>query len=67
MVGDVSGKGLAAAVQTALIKFTLRAFALENPAPGETLSRLNRAVVAQDALTGFVTLCFVVLDPAPEG
>ncbi len=64
MVGDVSGKGLAAAVQTALVKFTLRGFAAEGPAPGDTLSRLNRALLAQGALSGFVTLCFVVLDPA---
>jgi PAS domain S-box-containing protein len=63
VVGDVSGKGLAAAVQTALVKFTLRGFAGEDPTPGRALTRLNHAVVSQNALTGFVTLCFVVLDP----
>ncbi len=31
VMADVSGKGLKAAVQTAMLKYTLRGFALENP------------------------------------
>ncbi len=40
-VGDVSGKGLAAAASTAEIKYALRAFARENLDPKTTLERLN--------------------------
>jgi len=64
VVGDVSGKGLDAAVQTALVKFTLRAFAGEDPAPARTLERVNRALLAHRTRTGFTTLCFVVFDAA---
>ncbi len=56
IVGDVSGKGLAAAVQVATIKYSLR-FALYN---GRTVSgpviTLNRTLADHDLLTGFATL-----------
>jgi PAS domain S-box-containing protein len=41
VVGDVSGKGLAAAARTAEVKYALRAFLRESPDPGRALSRLN--------------------------
>lgn len=41
IVGDVSGKGLAAAARTAEVKYALRAFLREAPAPARALSRLN--------------------------
>lgn len=41
VVGDVSGKGLAAAGHTAEIKYALRAFLHAFPDPGEALSHLN--------------------------
>ena len=47
-VGDVCGRGLQAAVETALLRYTLRAYAQEG-SPGEALSRLNSALLAQDA------------------
>ena len=42
-MADVSGKGLKAAVQTAMLKYTLRGFALENPgcARSGDLARVN--------------------------
>jgi PAS domain S-box-containing protein len=40
-IGDVTGKGLAAATRTAEIKFALRAFAQEYPGPAEVTARLN--------------------------
>ena len=41
VVGDVSGKGLAAAEMTAQIKYALRAFLRESVSPGLALARLN--------------------------
>nr|MDQ2687651.1 PAS domain S-box protein [Armatimonadota bacterium] len=42
VVGDIPGKGLAAATYTAEVKFSLRAFLREYPDPAAALSRLNR-------------------------
>ena len=41
VVGDVTGKGLAAATHTAEVKYALRAILHEHPAPTSALSRLN--------------------------
>ncbi len=41
VVGDVTGKGLAAATHTAEVKYALRAILHEHPAPASALSRLN--------------------------
>ncbi len=64
VMADVSGKGLAAAVQTALLKYTLRGFALEAPdAPAEVLARLNDVLCSpMSSHDGFVTLFYGVLD-----
>lgn len=42
VVGDVTGKGLAAATHTAEVKFALRAILHEHPEPSRALGRLNR-------------------------
>lgn len=41
VVGDVTGKGLGAAIHTAEVKFALRAFLHEHPNPSQALQRLN--------------------------
>lgn len=41
VVGDVTGKGLAAAARTAEVKFALRAYLKESADPAEALTRLN--------------------------
>jgi serine phosphatase RsbU (regulator of sigma subunit) len=41
IVGDVAGKGLAAAARTAEIKFTLRTFLRENHDPATAIKRVN--------------------------
>jgi serine phosphatase RsbU (regulator of sigma subunit) len=41
VVGDVTGKGLAAAARTAEVKFALRAYLKESSDPAEALNRLN--------------------------
>jgi serine phosphatase RsbU (regulator of sigma subunit) len=45
IVGDVAGKGLAAATFTAEIKYSLRAFLHEHPDPAQALTRLNNFLV----------------------
>jgi len=42
VVGDVTGKGLAAATHTAEVKYALRAILHEHPEPARALARLNR-------------------------
>ena len=69
IVGDVSGKGLAAAAHTAEVKYALRAYLRETPSPGRALSRLSAFVHDNQRLGGemkddtFVTLAVLVLDP----
>jgi len=60
-VGDVCGRGLQAAVETALLRYTLRAYAQES-SPGEALSRLNSAMLAQDSELPFATIVVASLD-----
>ena len=64
VMADVSGKGLKAAVQTAMVKYTLRGFALETPnAPGEVLARVNDVLCSSlSSHDGFVTLFYGVLN-----
>lgn len=69
VVGDLSGKGLAAAARTAEVRFALRAFLGETWHPAQALVRLNRFLGdAQRAegqpREGFAAVSLVVLDPA---
>lgn len=65
VIADVCGKGLAAAALTAVIRYTLRAYALEDPAPERVLPRLNRALCLHtNEECAFVTLVYGVLDLA---
>lgn len=66
VIADVSGKGLGAAVVTATVKFSLRAFAAEVAAPSLALTRLNRMLCNEASGLGehFVTLFYAVFDPA---
>ena len=72
VVGDVSGKGLAAAARTAEIKYALRAYLRETPEPAAALTRLsafwygNQTLgdgTGEDRGTAFVTLAVIVLHP----
>lgn len=69
VVGDVSGKGLAAATRTAEIKFTLRAYLREHPDPARALERLNTFLCDSQELdarpfSGFVCITLVVVAPS---
>jgi PAS domain S-box-containing protein len=65
VVGDVSGKGAEAAAATALARYTLRAGALEEPAPAGALLRLNTMMLA-DGSSQFATvvLAYAAADDA---
>ncbi|MES2464318.1 MAG: PP2C family protein-serine/threonine phosphatase, partial [Armatimonadota bacterium] len=62
VIADVSGKGLAAAKKTAMVKYSLRSYAREHPSPGKVLARLNSALFDEENMTGFVTLLYGVLE-----
>jgi len=63
VMGDVCGKGVTAAVFTAMAKYMLRAYAVEDPSPGTVITRLNRSLYSQmseDCM--FITMVYGVLD-----
>jgi serine phosphatase RsbU (regulator of sigma subunit) len=66
-VGDVAGKGTAAAVLTGLARHTLRAIALRDDAPEDMLRFLNEALRRQSSEAAFCTVGLVRLDRAPGG
>ena len=66
VLGDVCGKGAAAAVVTALARYTVRAEALHVSSPAAVLAGLHRALLAYYPQT-FITALFVLLDQVPEG
>jgi hypothetical protein len=62
VVGDVSGKGLKAAMTGALAIGALRTLSAEGLRPAELLARLNREILrAQDS--GFITCLVLGIDP----
>jgi hypothetical protein len=63
IVGDVSGKGLTAAMRVAMILGALRRETSHNP--GEILAGLNNALIAQGQL-GFTTACCVQISLSGE-
>lgn len=64
MIGDVAGKGLGAAVYTAMAKYMIRGYAHENPTPASVLSRVNNVLCQLIPDDIFITLIYGLLDPA---
>ena len=63
VIGDVCGKGAAAAGLTGLARYTLRSLALRDPAPGEVLAQLNEAVLRHsESEERFVTVLALLLE-----
>ncbi len=62
VIGDVSGKGLAAAAQLALIRNSLRTTLYLSQRPAQAAASLNAIVTAHDLLAGFVTAFVGVYD-----
>lgn len=68
VVGDVCGKGPAAAALTATLRHGVRTLALADPPPARLLGDLNELLVAERGLTSrFSTALYVRLDPRPDG
>jgi sigma-B regulation protein RsbU (phosphoserine phosphatase) len=62
VIGDVSGKGLEAAVVTAMAKYVLRAYAAEDPEPVSVLAKANNAVAKYTGAELFITLIYGLLN-----
>ena len=67
IVGDVAGKGLAAAARTAEVKYVLRAFLQEDPSPAHVLTRINNFLckshgAGKEEELRFVALALAVVD-----
>jgi phosphoserine phosphatase RsbU/P len=65
VLGDVCGKGAAAAAVTALARYTVRAAAMRTPDPSEVLGTLNAALLRQ--ADRFCTVVYLRVCPAADG
>lgn len=63
LVGDVSGKGVSAALFMALAATALRTLSGRVADPGELLAQVNRLLCERNATLQFVTVCALMLDP----
>ncbi|HUM17194.1 MAG TPA: SpoIIE family protein phosphatase [Candidatus Nitrosotalea sp.] len=66
-VGDVSGKGIPAALLMVMVRTLLREIARSLVEPGEVLTWLNGSLCRDMPPSMFVTLVLAVLDPAQPG
>lgn len=64
LLGDVSGKGMSAALLMSATSGMMRQIASPELSPGETLTRLNRAVLRYFPIGQFVTMVYAVIDAA---
>jgi serine phosphatase RsbU (regulator of sigma subunit) len=63
-VGDVSGKGMPAALFMIAVRTLARHLAVSSESPAATLSSLNAALAADNPSSMFVTLAHGIYDPA---
>jgi serine phosphatase RsbU (regulator of sigma subunit) len=64
LVGDVSGKGMPAALFMVAVRTLARHLAAEGSSPALALTRLNDALAADNPSLMFVTLVYGIYDPA---
>lgn len=64
VIGDVSGKGVSAALLMAVTRTLVRACALRGVAPGPCLEEVNRLLLRDTSADRFVTLFYAILDAA---
>jgi sigma-B regulation protein RsbU (phosphoserine phosphatase) len=63
VVGDVSGKGMPAALFMAASRTLLKATALRGAAPGDCFNEVNRLLCLDNRAELFVTVFYAILDP----
>jgi serine phosphatase RsbU (regulator of sigma subunit) len=63
LIGDVSGKGVSAALLMARLTTTIRFHAIHGSDPAEVLDRTNQSLVNNVQDNMFATVLYVVLDP----
>ncbi|MHB8060479.1 MAG: SpoIIE family protein phosphatase, partial [Gaiellaceae bacterium] len=63
-LGDVTGHGVDAAADMAMVKFTFRSLARRYPEPGAFLAAMNEVVLEEVELGKFVTMIYLKVDPA---
>ena len=64
VVGDVSGKGLPAAILMSSLQAKVQMLRESNPSPGKAVSTLNRSLTERCPLGKFITFFYALLDPA---
>jgi serine phosphatase RsbU (regulator of sigma subunit) len=64
LIGDVSGKGVPAALVMAVTRSIVRALLQQKGTPGEQLARINDQLVEQMPPAMFVTAFLAIVDPA---
>ena len=63
VMGDVAGKGLAAASMVGRLRSAMRAYALDGHGPAGVVDRLNQLVWSEEENGQMTTLIYVVVDP----
>lgn len=63
VIGDVTGKGIPAALVMATVHTMLRSTVQEAASPGEVLARVNSLLAAEIPAGMFVTCFYAILDP----
>jgi PAS domain S-box-containing protein len=64
VMGDIAGKGLAAAAMVGRLRSAMRAYALEGREPADVVGSLNQLVWSEVEDSEMATLVYVVVDPA---
>ena len=67
VLGDVSGKGAAAATVSAATRYTLRALADARSLPSDTVRKVNSTLLGQTDLERHCTLVYGTLRPEDDG
>jgi serine phosphatase RsbU (regulator of sigma subunit) len=63
-LGDVTGKGIEAAADMAMAKFSFRALARKWPDPSPFLSNANEVIVDEIGTGKFITMLYLLVDPS---
>ena len=63
ILGDVTGKGIQAAADMAMAKFSFRALARMHPEPEDFLAAVNEVVVDEIETGKFITMIYALFDP----